>query len=90
MALIDPMPFLLLFVSLMPFMIVSNLYAAEVSLTWNANRELDLAGYKIFKRLLSTDDGSGETFPTTHGHTRARLVLDQQLGNLDWRPYHFQ
>ena len=41
------------------FLIVPNLHAATVTLTWNANNEIDLAGYKIYKRLLpSIDYGS--------------------------------
>ena len=40
-------------------MIVSTLHAASVSLTWNANTESDLAGYRIYLRTLpSTDYGS--------------------------------
>ena len=40
-------------------MIVSTLHASSVSLTWNANTESDLAGYRIYLRTLpSTDYGS--------------------------------
>ena len=58
-----PMPSLLLLGPfLMSFMIVSNLYAASVSLSWSANDESDLAGYNIYKRLQSTNDYGAPIF----------------------------
>ena len=49
-------PHLFLFVFLM---MSSNIHAASVSVTWDANNESDLAGYKIYQRKLpSTDYGS--------------------------------
>lgn len=54
-----PMPFLLLLVS---FIMVSNLYAAGISLTWNANKEADLARYKVYNRLLPTNEYGSPIF----------------------------
>ena len=41
----------------------SNLYATEVSLTWNKNTETDLASYHLYQRLLtSIEYGSSPIF----------------------------
>ena len=67
-------------------MMVSTLHAASVSLTWNANTESDLAGYKIYLRTLpSTDYGSAvfsglPSNPSSPQKTISNLVEGRSYG----------
>ena len=42
--------------------LASNLHAADVSLSWNKNDEADLAGYKVYQRLLPTNEYGSAVF----------------------------
>ncbi len=57
----------------------SNLYAAEVSVTWNANRESDLAGYRVFQRLLPSNDYRSAVFSGLPSNPKAPQITISNL-----------
>ncbi len=76
-------PLLLLLVFLQ---MASNLYAAGVSLTWNANNESDLAGDHIYQRILTSNDYGSPAFsglpsnPAIPQSTINNLLADTTYG----------
>jgi Bacterial Ig domain len=48
--------FYILLLALIAVIPCTSVYSANVSVTWNANTESDLAGYKIYKRTLPSQD----------------------------------
>ena len=55
---------------LLVLIMFSNLHAASVSLTWDANSESDLAGYKIYQRILPSTDYGFPVFSPVKGDFR--------------------
>lgn len=55
------------------------IYASDVTLTWNANTESDLAGYKLYQGTVSGQYGAPVTLGkvTTHTLTLPTLTTDQ-------------
>lgn len=63
-----------------------HLHAANVTLTWSPNSESDLAGYRIYKRILPSSDYGGPIFsgwpsnPSSPSKVISSLPADKTLG----------